>query len=209
MSKILIVNSSALAAESVSSRITTAFAEKVRKQDPNVEITIRDVGADPIPHLTPETVGAIRGAEPETDLARQALALSNQLISEIKDADIIVIGSPMYNFGMSSTLKTWFDHIARAGLTFRYSESGPEGLVKGKKAIVVESRAGFYSEGAGTVMDSQEPHIRNLLGFIGIDDVTFVRIEKLAFGPETAEASIAAALSEIEAISHEQRAIAA
>jgi len=97
----------------------------------------------------------------------------------------------MYNFGMSSTLKSWFDHVARAGVTFRYTAEGPEGLLKGKKTVVIESRAGFYSEGPGAVQDGQEPHLRALLGFIGLDDVTYVRAEKLAFGPEAAEASIA------------------
>ena len=94
----------------------------------------------------------------------------------------------MYNFGMSSTLKAWFDHVLRAGVTFRYTANGPEGLMTGKKAVVIESRGGFYSEGPGAAMDGQEPHIRTLLGFMGITDVTFVRAEKLAFGPEAAEA---------------------
>ena len=104
----------------------------------------------------------------------------------------------MYNFGMPSTLKAWFDHVLRARITFQYSEAGPEGLLKGKKAIVVEARAGLYSEGPAASMDSQEPHIRTLLGFMGIDDVTFVRAEKLAFGPEAAEAAIGDALGQLE-----------
>ena len=99
----------------------------------------------------------------------------------------------MYNFGISSTLKTWFDYVLRAGATFRYDESGPEGLLKGKRAIVIESRGGLYSEGPAQVMDAQEPHLRTLLGFIGITDVTFVRAEKLAFGPEAREQAIGAA----------------
>ena len=103
----------------------------------------------------------------------------------------------MYNFGMSSTLKTWFDHVFRAGVTFRYTEEGPEGLLKGRKAVVIESRAGFYSEGPAAAMDSQEPHIRTLLGFMGIDDIDWVRAEKLAFGPEAAEESIAAAAAQL------------
>jgi FMN-dependent NADH-azoreductase len=96
----------------------------------------------------------------------------------------------MYNFGIPSTLKAWFDYVLRAGITFRYSAAGPEGLLKGKRAIVIESRGGLYSEGPALVMDSQEPHLRTLLGFIGIADVTFVRAEKLAFGDEARELSI-------------------
>ena len=99
----------------------------------------------------------------------------------------------MYNFGMSSTLKAWFDHVLRAGVTFRYTAAGPEGLLKGKKAVVIESRGGLYSEGPGAALDSQEAHIRTLLGFIGIDDVTIVRAEKLGYGPEAAAAAIAEA----------------
>jgi FMN-dependent NADH-azoreductase len=137
------------------------------------------------------------------------LALSDTLVGELQAADLIVIGAPMYNFGMSSTLKTWFDHVLRARVTFRYTESGPEGLLKGKKAIVIESRAGLYSEGPAAAMDSQEPHIRTLLGFIGIDDVEFVRVEKLAFGPEVAEASVAGAVATVRGFARAELALAA
>ncbi|MEA3037953.1 MAG: FMN-dependent NADH-azoreductase, partial [Sphingomonadales bacterium] len=115
----------------------------------------------------------------------------------------------MYNFGMPSTLKAWFDHVLRAGITFRYSEAGPEGLVTGKKAIVVEARAGLYSEGPAAAMDSQEPHLRTLLGFMGIDDVTFVRAEKLAFGPDAAAAAIAEAIGALESFAETELPLAA
>jgi FMN-dependent NADH-azoreductase len=142
--------------------------------------------------LTAETVAAIKG-EPASEKELAARALSDALVAELAAADILVIASPMYNFGMSSTLKAWFDHVLRAGLTFRYTPDGPEGLMKGKKAVVIESRGGFYSEGPAAAMDAQEAHIRIMLGFMGIDEVTFVRAEKLAFGPEAAEAAIAEA----------------
>jgi FMN-dependent NADH-azoreductase len=106
----------------------------------------------------------------------------------------------MYNFGMAATLKTWFDYVMRAGLTFRYLESGPIGLLEGKRAIVVETRGGLYSEGPAQVMDSQEPHLRNLLGFIGIANVTFIRAEKLAFGPEAREQALSAARTQLGGI---------
>jgi FMN-dependent NADH-azoreductase len=207
MTKALIINSSALGEASVSSRLTGEFAARLKQRDPDAAITTRDVGAEPLPHLTVETVGAIRGAA-NTDAERQALALSDALIAEVKDADLIVIGAPMYNFGIPSTLKAWFDHVLRAGITFRYTAAGPEGLVTGKRAIVVESRAGFYSEGAGTASDSQEPHLRTMLAFIGITDVTFVRAEKLAFGPEAASQAIDAAIGEL-ANAAEELALAA
>lgn len=156
-------------------------------------------GANPLPHLNEDSTAAIRGAEPANDAQKAARALSDAAVAEIKAADLIVIGSPMYNFGISSTLKSWFDHIARAGVTFSYSEAGPKGLLTGKRALVIESRAGMYSEGPAKPMDSQEPYLRTVLGFLGITDVTFVRVEKLAFGPEARDASLAGAKSAITA----------
>jgi FMN-dependent NADH-azoreductase len=192
MNTALIVTSSANGDASVSNGLATSLIDRLRETDPALHVVLRDVGANPLPHLTAETVAAIKGT-PVTDAELAARALSDSLVEELAAADILVIASPMYNFGMSSTLKAWFDHVLRAGLTFRYSENGPEGLMTGKKAVVIVSRAGFYSEGPGAALDGQEPHIRTLLGFIGITDVTFVRAEKLAFGPDAAEAAIAEA----------------
>ena len=192
MKKILIVTSSANGEASVSNRLAELHAARLAAAHPGAEIVRRDVGAAPIPHLTRATVAAIKGI-PESAAELEARALSDALVAELAEADLVVIASPMYNFGMSSTLKAWFDHVLRAGITFRYTAEGPEGLLKGKQAVVIESRAGFYSEGEAAAMDGQEPHIRILLGFMGITDVSFVRAEKLAFGPEAAEASLAAA----------------
>ena len=208
MTNVLIVDSAATGDASVSRRLTGELEAILRGRGP-VRIVRRDVGAVPVPHLTAGTTPAIRGAAAETDAARDALALSDELIAELMAADLVVIGAPMYNFGMASTLKAWFDHVLRAGITFRYSQAGPEGLVRGKKAIVVESRAGLYSTGPAAVMDSQEPHLRTLLGFIGITDVVFVRAEKLAFGPEAAAAAIEAAVAELDGLSREELALAA
>ncbi|HEX8526594.1 FMN-dependent NADH-azoreductase [Allosphingosinicella sp.] len=203
MTRILIIDSAATGAQSVSRRLTSELAERLAGASGKVEIVRRDIGSSPVPHLTEETVFAIRTGESKTEAERGALMLSDALIDEIRAADLVVIGAPMYNFGMPSTLKAWFDHVLRARVTFRYTESGPEGLMKGKRAVVVESRAGFYSEGPSAAMDSQEPHLRTLLGFMGIEEVTFVRAEKLAFGPEAAEASLGEAsrrLREIAAL---------
>ncbi|TFI58655.1 FMN-dependent NADH-azoreductase [Sphingomonas parva] len=200
MTKVLVLDSAATGDASVSRRLTAELVDGLLAREPDAQIVRRDIGTDPIPHLTAETVGAIRGAEPETDAARAALALSDALVDELRQADLIVIGAPMYNFGIPSTLKAWFDHVLRARVTFRYTEAGPEGLLAGRKAIVVESRAGLYSEGPAAYMDSQEPHLRNLLGFMGITDVTFVRAEKLAFGPEVAEAALAEASEQLRSL---------
>ena len=193
MSTALVITSSALGETSVSNQLVQDAVTELRAQDPSLRIVTRDLGSAPIPHITMDAAAALRGAEPANAAQAEAQVLSNELIAELKAADIVVIGAPMYNFGISSTLKTWFDYVLRAGITFRYDESGPEGLLKGKRAIVIESRGGLYSEGPAQAMDSQEPHLRTLLGFIGITDVTFVRAERLAFGPEAREQAIGAA----------------
>jgi FMN-dependent NADH-azoreductase len=208
MTKVLIIDSAATGDASVSRKLTAEVAERLSAREPAVQIVRRDIGASPIPHLTAETVRAIRGVA-ETAAEQEAGALADALTKEIQEADLIVIGAPMYNFGMSSTLKAWFDHVLRAGVTFRYTEAGPEGLVRGKRAVVIETRAGLYSEGPAAVMDNQEPHIRTLLGFMGVTDVTFIRAEKLAFGPDAAAAAIADAVAEIGGLADNGWALAA
>jgi FMN-dependent NADH-azoreductase len=188
-----VVTSSALGEASVSNQLVEETVASLLAQKPDLQVITRDLGGNPISHLTLDAATAIRGAEPANAAQAEAQALSNTLIDEIRAADIVVIGAPMYNFGIASTLKTWFDYVLRAGVTFRYGEAGPEGLLTGKHAIVIESRGGLYSEGPAQVMDAQEPHLRTLLGFIGITDVTFIRAEKLAFGPELREQAIDAA----------------
>ena len=192
MKTALFVTSSASGDASVSNALATTLADRLRESVPALHIVLRDVGANPVPHLTADTVAAIKSV-PESEAELGARELSDALIAELAAADLLVIASPMYNFGMSSTLKAWFDHVVRVGVTVRYGENGPEGLLTGKKAVVIESRGGLYSEGPGAALDGQEAHIRTLLGFIGITDVTFVRAEKLGYGPEAAEAAIAAA----------------
>jgi FMN-dependent NADH-azoreductase len=208
MTKALILNSAVTGEASVSSRLTGEFAAQLRQRDPSAEIVVRDLGANPVPHLLPATVAGIR-ATATTEAEHAALALSNELLDELKAADILVIGAPMYNFGIASSLKTWFDYILRAGVSFRYTENGPEGLITGKKAIVIETRGGLYSEGPAVAFDSQEPHLRTLLGFMGITDVTFVRAEKLGFGPEAVAAAVDGAIAELGEFADTQLAMAA
>jgi len=197
MSNILVLTTSALAQASASNALVGDAMLALRQADPLTRIVTRDLGTAPIPHLSVDSAAALTGAEPANAAQAAARALSDELIGELQAADTIVIGAPMYNFGMASTLKAWFDHILRAGTTFRYSEAGPVGLLQGKRAIVIETRGGFYSEGPAQPMDAQEPHLRTLLGFIGISDVTFVRAEKLALGAQVRAASIGAARSEL------------
>lgn len=197
MSTVLVLTSSALGDASVSNQLVRDAVERLRSQDPAVRVMTRDLGRNPIPHLTVDSATALRGAEPANTAQAEARALSDGLVAELKAADTLVIGAPMYNFGIASTLKSWFDYVLRAGVTFRYTEAGAEGLLAGKRAIVIESRGGLYSEGPAQVMDSQEPHLRTLLGFMGIKDTTFVRAEKIAFGPESRAEAIDGARAQI------------
>lgn len=192
MSKVLVVKSSASGDASVSNQLVQAAVAELRRQEPRLEVVERDLGAAPVPHLAAEGVAGLRGAA-QTAAEAATGALSDELIAELRAADVVVIGAPMYNFGIASTLKAWFDHVLRAGVTFRYTDAGPEGLLTGKRAIVVLTRGGLYSEGPAQAMDAQEPHLRTLLGFIGITEVTFVRAEKLAFGDDARAAAISAA----------------
>ena len=199
MSTALVLTSSALGEASVSNQLVQNAVDELRWQNPDIEVVTRDIGSTPIPHLTQDSATALR-AEPSNDAQIAARVLSDELITELKAADVVVIGAPMYNFGIASTLKAWFDHVLRAGATFRYTENGPQGLLPGKRAIVVVTRGGLYSEGPAQAMDSQEPHLRTLLGFMGITDVTFVRAEKLAFGEEAKGQAIDAAQTEIKEV---------
>lgn len=207
MSTVLALTSSALGADSVSSRLVREVVDRLVAEDTRTTVVSRDLDADPLPHLTADTVAALRGGLVDTARRRDALALSDALIAELAAADTLVIGAPMYNFAIPSTLKAWFDHVLRAGVTFRYTAEGPVGLLPGKRAVVVMTRGGRYGEDA-RAMDSQEPHLRTMLGFIGIDEVAFLRVEGLGLGPEERARSIDAALAEIATCGEAFRAAA-
>jgi FMN-dependent NADH-azoreductase len=197
MSNILVLNSSVSGEASVSRLLVADAVTELTQRDPGAKLVFRDLAADPIPHLTPETVAGVR-AQAVTPAEQAARALSDELIAELRAADTIVIGAPMYNFSVPTTLRSWFDHVLRAGETFSYSEAGPKGLLTGKKVIVVESRGGLYSEGPAQAMDFQEPYLRQLLGFIGLaDDLTFIRAEKIGFGPEARDQALADSRAEL------------
>jgi FMN-dependent NADH-azoreductase len=193
MSKVLIINSSAAGAGSVSSGLIEAFRKDYAAHHKGAQFIQHDLGSAPLAPLSALNIQGFMGQALESPLEIELAQKSEALIAELENADLLVLGAPMYNFGITALLKTWFDYVLRAGRTFKYTEAGPEGLLKGKKAIVVETRGGLYSEGPAASLDSQEPHIRTMLGFIGITDVEFVRAEKLAFGPEAKTESIDAA----------------
>ncbi|STJ18499.1 FMN-dependent NADH-azoreductase [Escherichia coli] len=163
MSKVLVLKSSILAGYSQSNQLSDYFVEQWREKHSADEITVRDLAANPIPVLDGELVGALRPSDaPLTPRQQEALALSDELIAELKAHDIIVIAAPMYNFNISTQLKNYFDLVARAGVTFRYTEKGPEGLVTGKKAIVITSRGGIHKDGPNGSGNAISVHIPGL-----------------------------------------------
>lgn len=184
MSNVLVLKSSILANYSQSNVLADYFVDQWRQQHSDDKIQVRDLAADPIPVLDGELVGALRPSDaPLTPRQQEALELSNTLIEELKASDVIVITAPMYNFNIPTQLKNYFDLIARAGVTFRYTEAGPEGLLKGKKVYVLTSRGGIHKD---TNTDLVTPYLRVFLGFIGLTDVEFVFEEGIAYGPEMA-----------------------
>ncbi len=189
---ILQINTSLNGEASQSSRLAARY---VAAQN-GARVTIRDLAAEPVPHLDGARFAAFI-AKPDERTAEQeaVVAYSDALIAELKRADVIVLGLPLYNFGVPSQLKSWIDHVARAGQTFRYTANGPEGLVKGKKAYVFATRGGIY---AGTALDTQTNYIRDFLRFIGIEDVEFVYAEGLAISEESREGALGKALEQIE-----------
>ena len=192
MANILVLNSSVLGEGSASRILVEEAVERLLKANPGATAIHRDLGAEPIPHLTTSNVAGVKGV-PTTNAELAARRLSNDLIAELRSADTIVIGAPMYNFSISTGLRAWFDYVLRAGETFSYSEAGPQGLLTGKRVIVIELRGGLYSEGPAKALDFQEPYLRTLLGFIGLSDVTFIHAEKIAFGVDAREAALASA----------------
>jgi len=178
MKTVLQINSSLFQQQGQSSQLGAALVEQLL--GPQDRLISRDLAAEPVPHLTAERFAAFTLPEAERNAEQQAaVAYSDALIAELREADVIVLGLPMYNFGMPSTLKAYFDHVARAGVTFRYTSEGPEGLLTGKKAYVLATRGGNYQ---GTPMDAQSAYVRIFLGFLGITDVEFVYAEGLARG---------------------------
>lgn len=181
--KLLHLDSSILGDNSVSRSMSEAVVEQLRQTSGPLEITYRDLASDPLPHVT---------------LPRLATADAGIVLDEFLSADIIVIGAPMYNFGIPTQLKAWFDHVLIAGKTFRYGEDGAEGLASQKKVIVALSRGNIYSgDSPAAVSEHAEHHIRALLGFIGITDPIFVIAEGVGFGAEEREAAVAKAMGQI------------
>ncbi|WP_137805360.1 FMN-dependent NADH-azoreductase [Pseudomonas sp. G(2018)] len=180
MSRILIIESSARQQDSVSRQLTQTFINQWKAAHPNDQITVRDLAVNPVPHLDINLLGGwMKPADQRSDLEQLSLERSNQLTDELLAADVLVMAAPMYNFAIPSTLKAWLDHVLRAGVTFKYTETGPQGLLSGKRAYVLTARGGIH---AGAPSDHQEPYLRQVMGFIGIHDVTFIHAEGMNLG---------------------------
>lgn len=183
--KLLHIDSSALGANSVTRELSAAVAARWRETVPGLSVDYRDLDAEPIPHLTGRSLAGADPAETEA---------SERIVQQFLDADVIVLGAPMYNFGIPSTLKAWIDRIAVAGKTFRYTADGPEGLATGKHVIIASGRGGLHS---GHPSDFQETYLRHVLAFVGVTDVEFVRAEGVAYSPQHRADAIAAAHASI------------
>lgn len=188
--KLLHLDSSALGAHSVSRSLTAGIVAELKRAQPRLEIHYRDLAAQPLPHWTPVA-----------DASDPTALLGNEVMEEFLAADVIVLGAPMYNFGIATQLKAWFDRILVAGKTFRYGASGPEGLAGGKRVIIASSRGGFYGrDSASAALDFQEPHLRALFSFVGISDIQFVRAEGLAVSAEHKAAALQSAQTAIDTL---------
>ena len=193
MKTVLQINSSLFGEQGQSSKLAASLIERLLENGDR--LVQRDLAAEPVPHLTAERFAAFLTAEADrTEAQREVASYSERLIDELRAADVIVLGLPMYNFGVPSSLKAYFDHIARSGLTFRYTAQGPQGLLTGKKAYVMAARGGLYR---GTPRDTETAYVRDFLAFLGITDVEFVYAEGLAISEEKKITALDAANSSI------------
>jgi FMN-dependent NADH-azoreductase len=195
MAKVLILKSSILGSYSQSSALVDYLHQQWSSK--GAQISVRDLAADVLPMLDGELATGLRGGENLSERQLSAVALSNQLVAEIKQHDTIVIAAPMYNFTIPTTLKNWIDFIALAGVTFSYTATGPVGLIEGKRAIIVTTRGGAHK---GGTTDHVVPYLTTLLGFIGINNVETVYAEALNMGPEAVAVGISQAKLAIDAI---------
>lgn len=195
MSRVLVIESSARQQGSVSRQLTGDFIAQWQAAHPQDEIQVRDLAKEPVPHLDETLLGGwMKSAEQQSEAEKAAAVRSNLLTDEVLAADVLVLAAPMYNFAIPSTLKAWLDHVLRAGVTFKYTETGPQGLLTGKRAYVLTARGGIY---AGSGLDHQEPYLRQALAFIGIHDVQFIHAEGLNMGEDFSAKGLAKAREQL------------
>ena len=201
--KLLHIDSSPLGEASVSRQLTAAVTQAFRRSEPALEVIYHDLVLNPPEHLDGELlqVTKFRDLENLNDRQKAELALTDRFVEEFLAADIVVIGAPMYNFSIPTQLKAWFDRLAQAGRTFRYTENGPVGLAGGKRVVIVSSRGGVYAGTANeTAADHQEAYLRMLLGFFGVTDVEIIRAEGTSMGPDVRAKALADAYARIDGL---------
>ncbi|MDB5761345.1 MAG: FMN-dependent NADH-azoreductase [Herminiimonas sp.] len=218
--QLLHIDSSIMGAQSVSRQLTASAVARMKETTPGLAVVYRDLAAAPIPHLSPAlqfaklktlhemgvlhgdigamVAAAVQGGARVNPAAQAEYATTNVVLDEFLAADIIVLGAPMYNFGIPSQLKAWIDCLAAPGKTFKYGATGVEGLAGGKKVIIASSRGGVYSASSPMAfMEHQESFLKSFFGFIGITDITIVRAEGINMGPEQRQSALDAALAEV------------
>jgi len=196
MKTLLQLNASLFSTGGQSTQLADAFVDAWQARNPGANVIVRNLAEQTVPHLDAERFGAFLAKQGERSAEQQAVVdYSDALIAELKRADVLVLGLPMYNFGVPSTLKAYIDHVARAGSTFKYTDKGPVGLLTGKKAYVFATRGGLYN---GTPLDTQTSYVRDILRFLGIADVEFVYAEGLAIDAERKNSALTDARREIE-----------
>jgi len=197
--QLLHVDTSILDDQSASRQLSRAIVQRLRDSRDGTTVTTYDLVADPVGHLTAAEFFAFQGVVPDAHDAQQAVTRNAAILEDFLSADVIVIGAPMYNFALPSQLRAWLDRLAVPGRTFRYTANGVEGLAAGKRVVVASTRGGLYGEGTPmAALDHQENYLRGFFGFLGVTDITFVRAEGLAFGPEARTAALAAALAQAQ-----------
>ena len=194
--QILRIDSATTGEASVSRKLTDLIAAHFREKYPDATWVERDFATDPLPHIDGARTGAIRRPREAHDADMQAaFPAERAVLDEFLASDIVILGVPMYNFSVPSSIKAWIDRLGVPGVTFSYSEAGPEGLAGGRRVIVASSRGGAYEMGGAA--EHQETYLRDFFAFIGIDNVEFVRAEKTGFGPEAVEQALATAREQI------------
>lgn len=199
MPNVLLVTSSPRGGDSISTKIATELTEKLRIALPDATLVVRDLVKTPLPHIAQDYASGIY-LPPEARNAAQSkvVNVSDAAVEELQSADHVILATGLINFSISSTLKSWIDHISRSGLTFRYGENGPEGMVKNKKLYLVIASGGIYSEGSSAVYDFAVPYLRGLFGFLGVTDFEVIRIEGVGMGEEAIQKGLTSARARID-----------
>ena len=206
MSSVLLITSSPRGAASHSTRVGTELAARLREANPSSTLVVRDLVANPLPHIDADyATGIYTPVEARTQRQAEVVAVSDGVLDELFAADTVILATGFINFNISSTLKSWIDHIARSGRSFAYGENGPKGLVTGKKVYIVLASGGVYSEGAAVQMDHAIPYLRSVLGFMGMTDLEVIRVEGVGMGPEATATALDKATARIAALVAEPR----